>query len=346
MNKDYYNILGVDKNASEDEIKKAYRKMAMDFHPDRNPNNPEAEAKFKEAAEAYDVLSTPEKKSNYDRFGTTSGPSGFGGFNMEDIFANFGDIFGGFGGGFRNQSRRGSDIRIKVQVNINDVINGVSKKIKFNKHDKCPTCNGVGGDDSVTCDVCNGTGQSVHIQNTQFGRIQQVSTCNKCGGSGQIIKNICNTCNGTATLLKEDIIDIDIPFGISSGMMFNIPGRGNYVRGGEYGNLNIIVEEVYDKNYSREDNNIIIEKAISVIDAILGANIKIVTPHGESSLQIQPGTEHGKVLVVKGKGLPEFRNKGNMGNLYVKIIVSIPTKIGLDEKMLLEKLRKSKNFSV
>ncbi len=351
MSKDYYKILGVERNSSDDEIKKAYRKMAMQFHPDKNPNNPEAEAKFKEAAEAYDVLSTPDKKSNYDRYGSASGPGshngGFGGFNMDDIFSQFGDIFGNsFNqryGGQRPQSR-GSNLRIKVSLTIDDILTGVVKKLKYKRQDKCTTCKGVGGSDERTCIPCGGSGQRMVVQNTPFGQIRQASTCPDCAGSGKVVNIKCNDCRGQGVKLKEEVVDVDIPAGVSNGMQLTMQGMGNYVKSGIPGDLQIIIEEITDFSFKRENNNIIVEKTISVIDAIVGANVKVSTPRGEIAIAVEPGTEHGKVYRVSGKGIPDI-NYG-LGDLYVKINVKIPKKINLEEKHILEKLKSSNSFQV
>lgn len=350
MSKDYYKILGLDKSASEDDIKKAYRKMAMKYHPDKNPNNPDAESKFKEAAEAYDVLSTPDKKSNYDRFGSansSSNPFGGGGFNMEDIFSNFGDIFGNsFNqryGGQRPQSK-GSNLRIKVSLTIDEILKGTSKKLKYKRQDKCNTCSGKGGTDVRSCIPCNGTGQRMVIQNTPFGQMRQASTCPDCGGSGQQVHIKCKDCKGDGTILKEQTIDVDIPAGVSSGMQLSMSGYGNHIRNGLAGDLHIIVEEIRDYSFQREGNNIIVEKTISVIDAIIGANLRVKTPHGEVPITIEPGTEHGKVIRISGRGIPDIQL--GMGDLFIKILIKIPKKIELDEQHTLEKLRNSKNFKI
>lgn len=354
MSKDYYKILGVDKGASEDDIKKAYRKMAMQYHPDKNPDNPEAEAKFKEAAEAYDVLSTPDKKSNYDRFGSANGGGnpfgggGFGGFNMEDIFSNFGDIFGNsfnqrYGGGQKPQSK-GSNLRIKVSLTIDEILKGASKKLRYKRQDKCNTCQGKGGTDVRSCIPCSGTGQRIVVQNTPFGQIRQASTCPDCGGSGQQVHIKCKDCKGDGTVVKEQTVDVDIPAGVSTGMQLSMSGYGNFIRNGLAGDLHIIVEEIRDYSFQREANNIIVEKTISVIDAIVGANIKVKTPHGEVPITIEPGTEHGKVIRISGRGVPDIQL--GMGDLFIKISIKIPKKIELDEQHLLEKLKSSKNFQV
>jgi molecular chaperone DnaJ len=355
MSKDYYNVLGVDRNASEDEIKKAYRKKAMEFHPDKNPDNPEAEAKFKEAAEAYDTLSSPDKKSNYDRFGSSGNPFGGGGnpfggggFNMEDIFSNFGDIFGNsfnqrYGGGQKPQSR-GSNLRIKVSLTIDEILKGVSKKLKYKRQDKCTTCDGKGGTDVRNCIPCNGSGQRTVVQNTPFGQIRQSTSCPDCAGSGQQVHNKCNDCKGDGTVLKEQTVDVEIPAGVSNGIQLTMNGFGNYVRNGQAGDLNIVIDEIRDFTFKRENNNIIVEKTISVIDAIIGANIRVNTPHGELPIAIEPGTEHGKVIRMSGKGIPDIQY--GLGDLYIKISIKIPKNIELDEQHTLEKLKSSKNFTV
>lgn len=348
MSKDYYKILGVDRGASEDEIKKAYRKMAMQYHPDKNPDNPEAESKFKEAAEAYDILSTPDKKSNYDRYGSAGGPGGFGGgfggFGMDDIFSQFGDIFGQFNGRYRQQQRqeRGSDLRIKVSLTIDEVLKGSNKKLKFKRSCKCEKCNGAGGTDSRNCLPCNGTGHRTVVQNTPFGQIRQSTTCPDCSGSGRQVANKCTVCYGDGTILKEEVVSVDIPAGVSTGMNLNMKGYGNESRSGHSGNLVIQIEEIIENYFRRENNNIIIDKTISVIDAIIGGNVKVKTPHGEISIAITPGTQHGDTLRVRGRGVPDY-NLG-LGDLLVNISIKIPKTIDLDEKFTLEKLKNSKNF--
>lgn len=354
MSKDYYNILGVDKSASEDEIKKAYRKMAMQYHPDKNQNNPAAEEKFKEAAEAYDILSTPDKKSNYDRFGSASGGgnpfanSGQGhGFNMDDIFSQFGDIFGSsFNQRYSQQKRqsKGSDLRIKVNLTIDDILKGSVKKLKYKRQDKCDTCEGSGGKDLRTCIPCQGTGQRTVVQNSPFGQIRQSMPCPDCQSSGKIINKKCDDCKGAGTNIKDQVVDVDIPAGVTDNMVLTMPTFGNHIRGGVPGDLQVIIEEIKESYFTRENNNIIIEKTISIIDAIIGANIKVKTPHGDTYVVIEPGTEHGKVIKIVGKGVPDYQY--GLGDLYIKICIKIPKNISLDEKYILDVLKNSKNFNV
>lgn len=352
MSKDYYNILGLSKDASEDDIKKAYRKMAMKYHPDKNPDNKESEEKFKEAAEAYDILSTPDKKSNYDRFGSTTGAGNtsnhqYGhGFGMDDIFSQFGDIFGGaFGNRYnRQQQQRGADLRIKVQLTLDDILKGSKKKLRFKRNDKCTTCSGNGGSDVKDCLQCNGTGQRVVIQNSSFGQIRQATTCNGCSGTGKVIHSKCNTCNADGTQVKEEIIDVEIPAGVGSGMQLTMAGFGNYARSGVHGDLQILIEELPDPIWKREGNNITGEITISVIDAILGKKMDVLTPHGKIQVNVDEGTDSGKILKFDNKGIPDI-NYG-MGSLYIKVNVKIPKKINPEEKVILEKLKSSKNFNV
>lgn len=354
MSKNYYNILGVNKGASEDEIKKAYRKKAMQFHPDKNPNNPEAEAKFKEAAEAYDVLGDSQKRSNYDRFGSTDGNpfggggnpfgGGFGGhgFSMDDIFSQFGDIFGNRNPFGNQRQKRGSDLRIKVSLTIDDILNGTVKKLKYKRQHTCNQCSGKGGTDEKRCLPCNGTGRRVVVQNTPFGQIRQETGCPDCQGSGKQILNKCGVCYGEGTTVKEEVVDVEMPAGLQHGMQLTMKGYGNHIRNGVSGDLLIIVDELREMYFNREGNNIVCEKEISVIDAICGSTISVKTPRGEESINIEPGTTHGSVIRVYRKGIPDI-NLG-LGDLLIKIKIKIPKNISLDEKYVLEKLKNSSNF--
>lgn len=353
MSKDYYKILGVEKDSTPDEIKKAYRRAAMKFHPDRNDGDTEAESKFKEVAEAYDILSNPEKKANYDRFGSSDNPFGGGnpfgqnyghGFSMDDIFSQFGDIFGNRRGGQTQRQSKGSDLRLKVTLTIDDILSGVTKKIKYKRQDKCTPCDGKGGTDIRECLTCKGTGRRAVIQNTPFGQIRQEMTCPDCSGQGKRIINTCNSCNGHGTQTKEKVVDVEIPKGVGNGMQLTMQGFGNFVRNGLPGDLIIVVEELREHYFQRDGNNIVVEKQISVIDAIIGSNLKVKTPHGEIPITIEPGTEHGKVIRISGRGVPDIQL--GMGDLFIKISIKIPKKIELDEQNALEKLKNSKNFQV
>lgn len=351
-NKDYYSVLGVDRNATEDQIKKAYRKMAMQFHPDKNPGDAAAEAKFKEAAEAYEVLGDAQKKQNYDRFGSAGGASGspFGGghgFSMDDIFSQFGDIFGGFGrGGQRTQRRtsRGSDLRMRVVLNIKEILTGCTKKLKYKRQEQCGTCRGNGGSDVRDCLVCNGSGERIVVQNTPFGQVRTQAPCPDCQGSGKVVQNKCGDCHGEGTVLKEQVVDVQIPAGVSSGMQLSMQGFGNHVRGGIPGDLYIVVEETQDFSYRREGNNILVEKTISVIDAICGAQIKVETPHGDIPVMIRPGTEHGESIRVSGKGIPDVHY--GLGDMYINIKIKIPKDVSMEDRHTLERLRNSRSFDV
>lgn len=343
---DLYNILGVSKNSTDDEIKSAYRKLSKKYHPDIN-KDPDAEDKFKEISSAYETLSDPNKRNIYDRYGTTDSNSfsnGFG-YNFNDIFEKFGDVFGdAFGRRYGNQKRtsRGSDLRIKVSLTIEDIIKGANKKIKYKRQTSCTTCDGKGGSDIRDCLPCNGTGRRQVVQNTPFGQIRQETYCSDCSGTGKQIKNKCNTCYGDGTTLKEEIVDIDIPAGVSTGMQLSMRGYGNHIRDGVPGDLNIIIDEIKEDYFRREHNNIIVEKDISVIDAIVGAKINVKTPHGELPIDIQPGTEHGSRIRVNGKGIPDI-NLG-LGHLYVIVKIKIPKSITEEEKSVLYKLKQSNNF--
>lgn len=346
MNKDYYKILEVDKGASQEDIKKSYRKLALKYHPDKNPDNPESEAKFKEVAEAYDILSNDEKKSQYDRFGSVGNNSGGGSpFDVNDIFSQFGDIFG-FGGNRRNspQQRRGSDLRVKVNVDLKDIIFGCEKKLKYTRYVHCKTCDGKGGQDVTTCLPCQGTGHRSFVQNTQFGTIRQSAVCSHCSGEGKVIKDPCKSCKGTGVSPKEETVTIQVPKGSIGGSFFTMPQYGSFVRGGVAGDLQIVVDETQDSKFRREDTNLIYDKEISVIDAILGTNMNIKLPHGDDiKFDIVPGSTHGKLLRIPGKGIPDL-HYGQWGDLFIRLSVKIPNKVSDSEKDLLNKLKKSENF--
>ncbi len=355
--RDFYEILGIAKGADESEIKKAYRKMAMKYHPDKNPGDKASEEKFKEAAEAYDVLSNSQKKSQYDRFGHAAsgaggGGGGFGGMNMDDIFSQFGDIFGGGGGGFGGggQGRRvnrGTNLRVKVKLTLEEIATGVEKKIKVNKYVGCTTCSGsgaAGGSAFSTCSTCRGSGQVTKVMNTILGQMQTASTCPSCGGEGQTIKDKCKSCYGDGVVRAEDVITINIPAGVAEGMQLSMSGKGNAAaRGGIPGDLLILIEETEHPILRRDGNNLFADQYISVTDAALGTHIEVPTIEGKAKIKIEPGTQPGKVLRLRGKGLPTV-NSYEKGDLLVNINVWIPQKLSKEETKILEKLNESENF--
>ncbi len=355
--RDYYDVLGVTKNATEDEIKKAYRKMAMKYHPDKNQGDKAAEEKFKEAAEAYDVLGNASKKQKYDQFGhagfSAGGGGGHGDFSsMDDIFSAFGDIFGGggFGGGSGRGGRRvnrGSNLRIKVKLDLNEILNGVEKKIKVNKYVSCVPCKGTGaqnGSGFSNCNTCRGTGQVTRVVQTMLGQMQTASTCPGCGGEGQIIKEKCKSCYGDGIVKGEEVISINIPAGVAEGMQLSMQGKGNAAaRGGIPGDLLIVVEETEHPTLKRDGNNLLYNLFISVPEVILGTSAEINTLDGKAKIKIEPGTQSGKVLRLRGKGLPNI-NGYEKGDLLVNVNVWTPQTLNKEEKQLLEKLRDSENF--
>lgn len=361
--RDFYDILGVSKNSSADEIKKAYRKLAIKYHPDKNPGDKEAEDKFKEAAEAYEVLSNPEKKQRYDQFGhagTSAGGYGGGGhMNMDDIFSQFGDIFGGggspfdsfFGGGGQQGGRsrvsRGSNLRIKVKLNLDEIAKGAEKKIKVNKLVVCRTCDGTGAKDrsSVqTCRTCGGAGSVRRVTNTILGQMQTSSTCPTCNGSGTQITAKCDSCHGEGVVRGEETITINIPAGVSEGMQLSMSGKGNAApNGGIPGDLIILIEEIPHETLQREGNNVVYDLHISFIDAALGASVEVPTIDGKAKIKIEPGTQGGKILRLKGKGVPEV-NSYHRGDQLVYVNIWTPKAISKDERELLEKLQSSPNF--
>jgi molecular chaperone DnaJ len=364
--RDYYEILEVSKSASKEEIKKAYRKKALQFHPDRNPGDKESEDKFKEAAEAYDVLSDDEKRRRYDQFGHagmsggTSGGGGFDGFNMEDIFSRFGDIFGDFGfgsfggfGGGRTSSRqhvhKGTNLRVKVKLTLDEITNGVEKKIKVRKLVPCNTCKGLGARDASSfkqCNTCNGQGYVTRITRTILGQMQSTSPCPTCNGEGKIITNKCPKCAGEGVVHDEEVISIKIPAGVSEGMQLSMNGKGNAARhGGVPGDLIVLIEEEKHSDFIREDNNLIYNLIVSIPQAISGTTVEIpLLDNSKIKVKIDPGTTSGKLLRVRGKGLPDVQGY-QRGDLIVRIIVYIPTNISKEERKLLEKLEESTNFS-
>lgn len=362
--RDYYEVLGVDKNASEDEIKKAYRKIAIKYHPDRNPGNKEAEDKFKEAAEAYDVLHDPQKRQQYDQFGF-SGPAGGGGFggfggasmNMDDIFSMFGDIFGGrggfggFGGGQRRQQQhRGNDLRLKVKLSLSEVANGVTKKFKVRKDVTCSHCHGSGaeaGSGTETCPTCHGSGVITHTTQSIFGMMQTQGVCPTCNGEGQIIKNKCHECGGSGVVKGEEVVEINIPAGVAEGMVVNVPGKGNAgKRNGVNGDIQVFIEEEDNDTFVRDGNNLIYNLLLDFPTAALGGEVEIPTTEGTRlKVKIENGTQPGKTLRLRGKGLPAVQGYGRgMGDLVVNISVYVPKTLSREEKEALTKFRNSDNF--
>ena len=362
--RDYYEVLGVAKNATEEEIKIAYKKLAIKYHPDRNPDNKEAEEKFKEAAEAYDVLHDANKRARYDQFGPegVNGNAGFGGqgMNMDDIFSMFGDIFGGhgfsgFGGNYSNRGQanppqfRGSDLRIRMKLTLQEINTGVTKKIKVKKYIACPDCHGSGcekGSQKTTCPDCHGTGYINKVRQSLFGMMQTQSVCPTCHGEGQIIKNKCPHCQGEGVVRGEEVVDINIPAGVGDNMIINIPGKGNAGRhNGVPGDIQVIIEEQEDKTFIRDDNDLIYNLLLSVPQATLGDTVTIPTLDGKARIKIEPGTQPGKVLRLRGKGLPAIKGYGNgNGDLVVKISVYIPEKLSPEEKKHFEAIKANENI--
>ena len=362
--RDYYDVLEIGKTASDADIKKAYRKLAIKYHPDRNPGDKEAEEKFKEAAEAYDVLSDPDKRAKYDQFGHAAfdgsagaGGGGFysGGMNMEDIFSHFGDIFGdfGFGGGFSSRRsgsasvNKGSDLRVRVKLTLREVATGVEKKLKVRKQVTCPTCGGSGAKDSSsvkTCSQCNGSGVVTQIVNSLFGRIQQQSVCPSCGGRGKTITDKCPNCSGTGTVTDEAVVSVKIPAGVEDGMQLKVRGAGNAAQnGGVAGDLLVLIQIEDDDQLQRDGSNLVYHLYLTAPDAILGTTVEVPTADGKVKINVEPGTQPGKVLRLKGKGLPELHSSVK-GDLLIRVDVYIPKTLTSDERKMVEKLRDSDSF--
>ena len=363
--RDYYEVLGVEKTATAEEIKKAYRKKAIQFHPDKNPGDKQAEENFKEAAEAYDVLSDPTKRQRYDQFGHAGvgGASQGGGFSgnmsMEDIFSQFGDIFGGHFGGFSGfggfgdshsggrRVNRGSDLRVKVKLNLKEIANGVEKKIKVKKYVPCSHCQGTGAEGSsgtTTCDTCKGRGVVTRVANTILGRMQTQTTCPNCGGEGKVVVKKCPECNGEGIVRDDEIITINIPAGVSEGMQLSMSGKGNAARhGGINGDLLILIEEEQHPELIRDENDLLYNLLISVPQAALGATVEVPTIDGKAKVKIEPGTQPGKVLRLRNKGLPSVNSYGT-GDLLINVSVYIPETLSAGEKDMMKKLESSQNF--
>ncbi|MDR2885921.1 MAG: molecular chaperone DnaJ [Rikenellaceae bacterium] len=368
--RDYYEVLGVEKSADADTIKKAYRQAAIKFHPDKNPGDREAEEKFKEAAEAYDVLSNPDKKARYDQFGHAGmsgaaggGAGGFGGFEgggftMDDIFRNFGDIFGGhfggggfsgFGGGGYGGQRvnRGADLRIKVKLNLCEIANGTTKKLKINKMVACAECGGSGAKDKnaySTCTQCSGSGYVTQVVNTFFGRTQSTGVCPTCGGEGKVITKPCGKCRGEGTVQGEEVVEVRIPAGVGEGMQLSVSGKGNAARhGGVNGDLLVVIQEEQDPLFVRDGNDLIHNLSVTIPTALLGGGVEVPTIDSRAKIKIEPGTQAGKVLRLKGKGLPDVNGYGR-GDILVVIDIHVPAKMSSDERKLVEQLAEKENF--
>ncbi len=357
--RDYYEILEVDKTSTVEEIKKAYRKKAIQFHPDKNPGDATAEDKFKEAAEAYEVLSDENKRARYDQFGhagvngAASG-GGFGGhgMSMDDIFSQFGDIFGGFGfggGGQRGGGRRvhrGSNLRVRVKLTLKEIAHGAEKKIKVNKYVSCKACNGSGAEDGnyTTCSTCHGTGQVTRVQQTFLGHMQTQSVCPQCGGEGRIITHKCKVCHGNGIVKGEDVITVNIPAGVENGMQLSVSGKGNAAaRGGVNGDLIVVIEEIPHDELKRDGSNLLYDHYISFPDAVLGTTIEIPTVDGKAKIKIPAGTQGGKVFRLRGKGLPSVEYHG-VGDLLVNINIWTPQHLNGEERKIMEKFKDSKTF--
>ena len=365
--RDYYEVLEVSRSASVDEIKKAYRKLAIKYHPDRNPGDAEAEAKFKEAAEAYDVLHDPQKRQQYDQFGFDAPSGGFGGgspfggaggFSMDDIFSMFGDVFGGHGGGFggfggggqQAPKYRGSDLRLKVRLSLQEVATGVTKKFKVRKDVTCEHCHGTGaegGSGTETCPNCHGSGVEIRTQQSMFGMIQTQTACHVCGGEGTIIKNKCTHCQGEGVVKGEEVVEINIPAGVAEGMVVNVPGKGNAGKhNGVTGNIQVYIEEEPNDTFVRDGQNVIYNLLLDFPTAVLGGQVEIPTIDGSNvKIKIEPGTQPGKTLRLRGKGLPAVQGYGTgIGDLVVHISIYVPKELTTSEKKAIEELRDSENF--
>ena len=359
--RDYYEVLGVSKGASKDEIKKAYRQQALKYHPDKNPGSKEAEENFKEAAEAYEVLSNDEKRARYDKFGhagmgNNMGGGFGGGMTMEDIFSSFGDIFGdAFGGAFgsRRSGRsrnvnKGTNLRLKVRLTLEEFAHGAEKRVKVNKYVTCNTCHGTGAaseSDVTTCSACKGTGHTTRVMNTILGQMQTSAPCNVCGGEGKVITKKCPKCYGEGIVQAEEVIPLSIPAGLSPGMQLSVSSKGNAARrGGINGDLIVVIEEEPHPELIREGNDIIYNLFISIPDAILGTNAEVPTIEGKVRIKIDPGTQGGKILRLRGKGLPDVNGYGK-GDLLVNVNVWIPKSLTKEELKVMEEYRSSSTFT-
>ncbi|MBQ0049983.1 MAG: molecular chaperone DnaJ [Bacteroidales bacterium] len=365
--RDYYEVLGVEKNATAQEIKKAYRSLALKYHPDRNPDNKEAEEKFKEAAEAYSVLSDDQKRQQYDQFGHAGmggqgfggqgfGGQGFGGFDINDILNSvfgqgfdFGGGFGGFSGGGRPARERGRDLRLKVRLTLEEAAKGVTKKFSIKKNVTCNHCHGSGSEDSQTekCPQCGGSGMVIKTVNSLFGRMQTQSPCPHCQGQGSIIKNKCKHCQGEGVVAGQETIEVNIPAGVDNGMVVNVSGKGNAGRrNGQPGDIQVYIEVEDHKEFIREDNNLIYNLLLDFPTAALGGMVEVPTLDGKVKVKIEPGTQPGKVLRLRGKGMPAVQGYGyGYGDIIVQVSVYVPEKLSSEQKELIEKMQKSEEFN-
>lgn len=361
--RDYYEVLGVSQNATDAEIKAAYKKMAIKYHPDRNPGNKEAEEKFKEAAEAYDVLRDPQKKQRYDQFGFDglNGSGGFGGgasMNMDDIFSMFGDIFGGRGGfggfsgfggfGSSQTQYKGGDLRLRVKLTLNEAASGITKKFKVRKKVVCPHCHGTGSEDGRTekCPKCGGAGQTVHTVNSMFGRMQTQQVCSNCGGTGQIIKNKCHECGGNGIVDGDELVEVQIPVGVADGMILTLSGKGHAGKlNGINGDIQVFIEVEEHPELKRDGQNLYYNLLLDLPTAVLGGTAEIPTLGGKVKIKIEPGTQPGKIMRLRGKGLQAVKGYGfGIGDLIVNINVFIPQELSDEETKAFEKMKESSNF--
>lgn len=363
--RDYYEVLGVSKDASESEIKKAYRKKAMKFHPDRNSDDPDAEKKFKEASEAYEVLSDDQKRQRYDQFGHrgVNGNGGFGGggagfedIGFEDIFSRFSDIFGGdFAGGGRGQSRGrrssgqpGSDMKLRIDLSLEEIAFGTEKKLKVKKYIKCDECNGTGAEteeDFEMCGTCSGTGEVRQVRKTMLGQMVNVQPCPECNGEGRKIRNKCSKCQGEGRYRGEETVKVNVPSGVSEGNYITLRGKGNAgVRGGNAGALVVLIEEKDHEHFERDGNDIYYDLVLSVPDAILGTEVEVPTLKGKAKIKIEEGTQPGRLLRMKEKGIHGL-NRSGIGDQFVRVNVYMPKDLSKEERKHVEALRGNEHFS-
>ena len=361
--RDYYEVLGVAKTASDDEIKKAYRKIAIKYHPDRNPDNQEAEEKFKEAAEAYDVLRDPQKRQQYDQFGFNGPQGGFGGFgggsgmNMDDIFSMFGDIFGGhaggfgFGGGGGNTTRQyqGGDLRVRVKLTLQEIATGVTKKFKIHKDITCEACHGTGcegGAQPETCTTCHGSGVTIKTVRSMFGMMQTQVPCPTCNGEGTIIKSNCKQCHGDGVVKGDEVVEINIPAGVEEGMCVTVRGKGNAGKhNGVNGDIQVIISEEKSDTFERNGQDLYYNLVLDFTTATLGGEVEVPTIDGTTKIKIEPGTQPGKQIRLRGKGLPAVQGYGyGKGDIIVNVTVFVPTTLSKEEKQLVMKFKECENF--